>query len=234
LRRLVIGGAACPPSMLRAFKERHGIEVLHAWGMTEMSPIGTASTLKVACLLLPLPLETYSASSPRIRLPASHQAPCSYIIPILALFFPSPFSQGKHLALPTEDQHNVLSKQGRTIYGVDLRIVAPSPPPSLPSLSSSYPPPSPPRWSEVPWDGVSPGELCARGHWVATDYFSPIQAPEEGERDGGVRGHQESFYTVRRAPKATPVELFTLSPWPHPFSSSLPPCLPASLPSVLP
>ncbi|GAB2514204.1 3-(methylthio)propionyl-CoA ligase [Pseudoxanthomonas sangjuensis] len=46
MRRTVIGGAACPPAMLDAFQEHHGVEVLHAWGMTELSPIGTACSLK--------------------------------------------------------------------------------------------------------------------------------------------------------------------------------------------
>jgi len=38
VRRAVIGGSAVPPAMIRAFREKHGVEVLHAWGMTEMSP----------------------------------------------------------------------------------------------------------------------------------------------------------------------------------------------------
>ncbi|HEX4780540.1 MAG TPA: 3-(methylthio)propionyl-CoA ligase [Usitatibacter sp.] len=46
LRRVVIGGAAAPPSMIRAFGERHGVEVLHAWGMTELSPLGTVNQPK--------------------------------------------------------------------------------------------------------------------------------------------------------------------------------------------
>jgi fatty-acyl-CoA synthase len=41
LRAVIVGGSACPPAMMRAFEERHGIRVLHAWGMTEMSPLGT-------------------------------------------------------------------------------------------------------------------------------------------------------------------------------------------------
>jgi fatty-acyl-CoA synthase len=41
LRAIVIGGSAAPESMIRAFKERHGLEVVHAWGMTEMTPLGT-------------------------------------------------------------------------------------------------------------------------------------------------------------------------------------------------
>ncbi|MDH6123545.1 long-chain fatty acid--CoA ligase [Kitasatospora sp. GP82] len=43
LRMVVIGGSACPPSLMRAFEERHGINVVHAWGMTETSPLGTFS-----------------------------------------------------------------------------------------------------------------------------------------------------------------------------------------------
>jgi len=46
LNRTVIGGSACPPAMIRAFQDEYGVEVLHAWGMTEMSPLGTLCTLK--------------------------------------------------------------------------------------------------------------------------------------------------------------------------------------------
>jgi fatty-acyl-CoA synthase len=46
MRRTVIGGAACPPAMLGRFQRKHGVEVLHAWGMTELSPLGTVATLK--------------------------------------------------------------------------------------------------------------------------------------------------------------------------------------------
>jgi acyl-CoA synthetase (AMP-forming)/AMP-acid ligase II len=46
LKRTVIGGAACPPAMIRALQDDYGIEVIHAWGMTEMSPLGTLAKLK--------------------------------------------------------------------------------------------------------------------------------------------------------------------------------------------
>ena len=45
-RRTVIGGAACPPAMMRTLERDYGVEVIHAWGMTEMSPLGTVSKLK--------------------------------------------------------------------------------------------------------------------------------------------------------------------------------------------
>ena len=45
LRRLVSGGSAVPPSLIEAFASR-GIELVHAWGMTEMSPLGTVAMLK--------------------------------------------------------------------------------------------------------------------------------------------------------------------------------------------
>jgi fatty-acyl-CoA synthase len=47
LKRLVVGGAAAPRSMIAAF-EAQGIEVFHAWGMTEMSPVGTIGSVKHA------------------------------------------------------------------------------------------------------------------------------------------------------------------------------------------
>lgn len=45
-KRTVIGGSACPPAMMRALEDEYGVEVLHAWGMTEMSPLGTVCKLK--------------------------------------------------------------------------------------------------------------------------------------------------------------------------------------------
>lgn len=42
LRRIVVGGSACPESMLRRFQDDFGVEVIHAWGMTETSPLGVA------------------------------------------------------------------------------------------------------------------------------------------------------------------------------------------------
>ena len=46
LNRTVIGGSACPPAMIDTFREEFGVDVLHAWGMTETSPLGSVSTLK--------------------------------------------------------------------------------------------------------------------------------------------------------------------------------------------
>jgi len=43
LQTAIVGGSACPPALMRAFEERHGVRVLHAWGMTEMSPLGTVA-----------------------------------------------------------------------------------------------------------------------------------------------------------------------------------------------
>jgi fatty-acyl-CoA synthase len=46
LRRVVIGGSACPRAMISTFQDAYGVEVTHAWGMTEMSPLGTTCSLK--------------------------------------------------------------------------------------------------------------------------------------------------------------------------------------------
>jgi fatty-acyl-CoA synthase len=48
LKKVVIGGSACPREMTRKFQDVYGVEVFHAWGMTEMSPLGTVCTLKPA------------------------------------------------------------------------------------------------------------------------------------------------------------------------------------------
>ena len=46
LKFVGIGGSACPPDMICAFQEDYGVIVRHAWGMTEMSPVGSAGALK--------------------------------------------------------------------------------------------------------------------------------------------------------------------------------------------
>ena len=46
LKRVVIGGSACPPAITKTLEETYGVEVVHTWGMTELSPLGTACTMK--------------------------------------------------------------------------------------------------------------------------------------------------------------------------------------------
>ena len=105
LKRTVIGGSACPPAMITAFQDEFGVEVLHAWGMTEMSPLGTLCTLK-----------------------------------------------NKQLALPKDEQMKVLQKQGRAIFGVDMKIVDGN-------------------GDELPWDGKTYGDLLVRGPWILGTYY---------------------------------------------------------------
>ncbi|MGO8711458.1 MAG: 3-(methylthio)propionyl-CoA ligase [Rhizomicrobium sp.] len=53
LNRVLIGGSACPPSMIEIFEKKYAVEVVHAWGMTEMSPLGTLGTLKAGLNEIP-------------------------------------------------------------------------------------------------------------------------------------------------------------------------------------
>ena len=53
VKQMVVGGSAAPQAMIEGFQKRHGLAVLHAWGMTEMSPIGTVSRLKPGMEALP-------------------------------------------------------------------------------------------------------------------------------------------------------------------------------------
>ena len=105
LQRTVIGGSACPPAMITAFREEYGVDVLHAWGMTEMSPLGTLCTLK-----------------------------------------------NKHLQLPPDEQMKIRLKQGRAIYGADMKIVGD-------------------QGQELPWDGKTFGDLYVKGPWIVREYF---------------------------------------------------------------
>ncbi|MFQ2836036.1 3-(methylthio)propionyl-CoA ligase [Pseudomonas aeruginosa] len=52
VQRMVVGGAACPPALKRSYEEEFGIHIVHAWGMTELSPVGTVNSLKAAHLAL--------------------------------------------------------------------------------------------------------------------------------------------------------------------------------------
>jgi 3-(methylthio)propionyl---CoA ligase len=105
MRRTVIGGAACPMAMLRAFKDRHGVQVIHAWGMTETSPVATTCTFKA-----------------------------------------------RHLDLDEDQRLATLVRQGRGIFGVDMKIVDA-------------------QGEELPWDGKAFGELFVRGPWIVERYF---------------------------------------------------------------
>ena len=105
LKRTVIGGSACPPAMIAAFNDDYGVEVLHAWGMTEMSPLGTLCTLK-----------------------------------------------NKHQDLTEADKMKIRLKQGRSIFGVDMKIVDP-------------------EGNDLPWDGKTFGDLHVKGPWVVRAYF---------------------------------------------------------------
>ena len=53
LKRVLIGGSACPRSMIETFESKYGVDVCHAWGMTEMSPLGTLGSLKAGMADLP-------------------------------------------------------------------------------------------------------------------------------------------------------------------------------------
>jgi acyl-CoA synthetase (AMP-forming)/AMP-acid ligase II len=111
LKRTVIGGSACPPAMIDAFRDDYGVDVLHAWGMTEMSPLGTLCTLK-----------------------------------------------NKHLSLPAEAQMKLRLKQGRAIFGVDMKIVNDA-------------------GETLPHDGKTYGDLLVKGPWIIREYFKQEGPP---------------------------------------------------------
>jgi fatty-acyl-CoA synthase len=71
LRALVVGGAAAPQAMIEAFQKRHGLAVVHAWGMTEMTPIGTVCRLKPPLERLP--------EGERFRLRATQGLPIAFV-----------------------------------------------------------------------------------------------------------------------------------------------------------
>jgi fatty-acyl-CoA synthase len=71
VRALVVGGSAAPQAMIEAFEKRHGLRIVHAWGMTEMTPIGTVCHLKPSLAKLPEP--------DRFRLRATQGLPVPFV-----------------------------------------------------------------------------------------------------------------------------------------------------------
>lgn len=105
LARVVIGGSAAPRTMIEAFEEKYGVDVCHAWGMTEMTPLGTLGSLSAEAL-----------------------------------------------QLPRAKQIDLKCKQGRAIFGVELKLVDD-------------------EGRELPRDGVAFGRLLVRGPWIVASYF---------------------------------------------------------------
>ena len=105
LRQVVIGGSAAPRAMSEKFETKFGAFVVHAWGMTEMSPLGTV------CRLL-----------------------------------------HKHEGCTLEQRLDVQVKQGRPIFGVDMKIVDDD-------------------GLELPHDGKAFGHLMVRGPWICSGYY---------------------------------------------------------------
>ena len=106
LNRTVIGGSACPPTMMATFNNDYNVDVLHAWGMTEMSPLGTVCVLK-----------------------------------------------NSHEHLSADEKTRIRLKQGRAVYGVDMKIVSPD------------------DGKELAWDGKISGDLLVKGPWIIDRYF---------------------------------------------------------------
>ncbi len=120
LKAAIIGGSACPPAMIEEFEKEYGVDCLHAWGMTEMSPLGSFGTLKV-----------------------------------------------KHAAQTEAERFAVRCKQGRAIFGVQMKIVDG-------------------EGRELPRDGKAFGDLLVRGNAVTRQYFkgeggNPLREDDAGQ-----------------------------------------------------
>ena len=105
MNRTVIGGSACPPAMIKSFQDDYGVRVLHAWGMTELSPLGTLNTFKE-----------------------------------------------KHMVLSEAERFAIQQKQGRAIFGVEMKIIDG-------------------EGKALPHDGKAFGDLLVRGPWIVREYF---------------------------------------------------------------
>lgn len=105
VENVIVGGSAAPLSMIRAFQEKHDAFLIHAWGMTEMSPVGTLN------------------------------------------------SHNRHMEeLPLEERYQLQAKQGRPVFGVEMKIVDEDN-------------------NTLPRDGVAYGRLLVRGPWIISGYY---------------------------------------------------------------
>ncbi|MCG7519905.1 long-chain-fatty-acid--CoA ligase [Ruegeria sp. Ofav3-42] len=105
VKRAMMGGSAAPLSLIEKIEKGHETEVVHGWGMTELSPVGSLAMLK--------------------------------------------WGEDK---LPIDEQLQIKTKQGRALYGVEMRIVND-------------------EGELLPHDGIASGMLQVRGHWVASSYW---------------------------------------------------------------
>ena len=105
MKNTIIGGSALSLSTLQEFDEVHDVNVIQAWGMTEMSPLGTTN-------------------------------------------IPTP--EMEHMS--KKEKYAIQLKQGRPIYGVELKVVDDS-------------------GADLPNDGESQGHLMVRGPWILQKYF---------------------------------------------------------------
>ena len=120
VQQVVIGGSAAPLAMIKEFDEVHGAFVVHAWGMTEMSPVGTIGSMN-----------------------------------------------RELAALSKEARYKYQLKQGRPVFGVQLKIVDDA-------------------GNELPQDGKAFGRLLVRGPWIIERYYKAENtALENGWFDTG-------------------------------------------------
>jgi fatty-acyl-CoA synthase len=119
LTDILTGGSAAPLSLIETFERDHSIDIVHGWGMTEMSPVGTTTRL-------------------------------------------GPQDADKPLA----ERVNIKSRQGKRIFGVELKLVGPD-------------------GETLPHDGKATGELFVRGAAVVRGYYRNETAPGRGlDADG--------------------------------------------------
>ncbi len=69
IRSMAIGGSAAPPALIEGFQQRHHLTVLHAWGMTEMSPVGTVARVKPHLKAADAPTQLAVRASQGLSLP---------------------------------------------------------------------------------------------------------------------------------------------------------------------
>jgi len=81
LKEVVVGGSACPPALMHAYRDRHGIEIIHAWGMTETSPLGSVARPPVDVTGADVWRYRYSQGRPPAGVAARIVGPLGEVVP---------------------------------------------------------------------------------------------------------------------------------------------------------
>ncbi len=167
LRLIIVGGEAMPMTLIKAYEKELGVEVRHAWGMTEMSPTGTLSTLRRAHQNL--------SDTEKWQVKALQGSP----VPGVEIRLVEEKRSSDELTGMHRDRE--VSPTGLEHYDDDAQIKMHRDQEVSPTVEEKC------SSDALPWDGETVGELQVRSPWTANSYYKTEPMPEHFTADGWLR-----------------------------------------------